>query len=114
MAHGVVCHFDLPHMAQKVADWTRREGRPRAMSLVFCKSAFGHFNSAGFWMPGVRRVMQRERTSYFMQRRRATSSHKLHLESPKETDKAGANHTWSRSLKRSACFTGNFGKCLRP
>ena len=45
------------------------------MSLVFCKFAFGHFNSAGFWMPGVRRVMQRELTTYFMQRDRATSSH---------------------------------------
>ena len=34
MAHGVVCHFDLPHMAQKVADWTRREGRPRADEMA--------------------------------------------------------------------------------
>ena len=30
----VVCHFDLPHMAQKVADWTRREGRPRADEMA--------------------------------------------------------------------------------
>ena len=34
MAHGVVCHFDLPHMTQKVADWTRREGRPRADEIA--------------------------------------------------------------------------------
>ena len=34
MAHGVGCHFDLPHMAQKVADWTRREGRPRADEMA--------------------------------------------------------------------------------
>ena len=34
MAHGVVCHFDLPHIAQKVADWTRREGRPRADEMA--------------------------------------------------------------------------------
>ena len=34
MAHGVVCHFDLPHMAQKVADWTRGEGRPRADEMA--------------------------------------------------------------------------------
>ena len=34
MAHGVVCHFDLPHMAQKVADWTRREGRPKADQMA--------------------------------------------------------------------------------
>ena len=34
MAHGVVCRFDLPHMAQKVADWTRREGRPRADEMA--------------------------------------------------------------------------------
>ena len=34
MAHGVVCHFDLPHMAQKVADLTRREGRPRADEMA--------------------------------------------------------------------------------
>ena len=34
MAHGVVCHFDLPHMAQKVADWTRGEGRPRADQMA--------------------------------------------------------------------------------
>ena len=34
MAHGVVCHFDLPHMAQKVADWARREGRPRADEMA--------------------------------------------------------------------------------
>ena len=34
MAHGVVCHFDLPHMAEKVADWTRREGRPRADEMA--------------------------------------------------------------------------------
>ena len=32
MAHGVACHFD--HMAQKVADWTRREGRPRADEMA--------------------------------------------------------------------------------
>ena len=34
MAHGAVCHFDLPHMAQKVADWIRREGRPRADEMA--------------------------------------------------------------------------------
>ena len=40
MAHGVVWHFDLPHMAQKVADWTRREGAKGRRNGTRCGMPF--------------------------------------------------------------------------